>query len=72
MSDRRDAPPVRRSHRSVFIGTSKIRPIRGSMRERDEREHDGQRQTGTFIPGGSYRTTKFPALERLMKDWEQE
>jgi hypothetical protein len=72
MSDRNGQRPARRSRRSVFIGNSEIRPIRGTGRERDEREQDGQRRTGAFIPGGSYRTGKFPALERLMRDWEQE
>ena len=70
MSDRSGRQPARRSRGSVFIGKSEIRPIRSS--ERDEREPDGQRRTGAFIPGGSYRTEKFPALERLMRDWERE
>lgn len=72
MSDRSGQQPARRSRRSVFIGNSEIRPIRSSGRERGDRDQDGQRQTGAFIPGGSYRTEKFPALERLMRDWERE
>ena len=70
MSDRNGQRPTRRSRGSVFIGKSEIRPIRSSGRE--QREQDEQRRTGAFIPGGSYRSEKFPALERLMRDWERE
>ena len=63
---------ARRSRRSVFIGQSEIRPIREATREREAGEEDGREHTGAFIPGGSYRLEKFPALKRLVTDWERE
>jgi hypothetical protein len=52
---------------SFRIGTSEIRPLRGAI---PLEERDGRERTRSFIPGGRYRIEKFPALERLMHEWE--
>jgi hypothetical protein len=63
----------RRASRSLYIGGSEIRPIRrgGSTGRRDGEvvEQDG---TGTFTPGGGYHIDKYPALKRLVQDWERQ
>ena len=62
----------RRSSRSIFIGGSEIRPIRrAEPAGRQRRAPDAPGETGTFTPGGGYHLDKFPALKRLVQDWER-